>query len=70
MRLGALRDPRRLLEEQQERERPTQRLDAWIEEIPYDETRRYTRRVVQSWGIYAWLDRGELPALRPTLPRR
>jgi soluble lytic murein transglycosylase len=50
------------------RERAEQRLDEWIEEIPYDETRRYSRRVLQSWGIYAWLDRGELPMLRATLP--
>jgi soluble lytic murein transglycosylase len=50
------------------RERPDQRLDEWIEEIPYDETRRYTRRVLQTWGTYAWLDRGELPTLPATLP--
>ncbi|HJL18944.1 MAG TPA: transglycosylase SLT domain-containing protein [Sandaracinaceae bacterium LLY-WYZ-13_1] len=52
------------------RERPDQRLDEWIEEIPYDETRRYTRRVLQTWGIYTWLDRGELPPLRAELPSR
>lgn len=52
------------------RERPDQRLDEWIEEIPYDETRRYTRRVLQTWGIYTWLDRGQLPPLRAELPRR
>jgi len=52
------------------RERPDQRLDEWIEEIPYDETRRYTRRVLQTWGIYTWLNRGELPALPARLPRR
>ncbi len=46
------------------RERPTVPLDEWIEEIPYDETRRYTRRVLQSWGIYSWLDDGRLPAFR------
>lgn len=51
-------------------ERPDQRLDEWIEDIPYDETRRYTRRVLQTWGIYTWLDRGELPELRPALPTR
>lgn len=52
------------------RERPSQRLDEWVEDIPYDETRRYTRRVIQSWGIYGWLDRGELPALAARLPSR
>ena len=51
-------------------ERPDQRLDVWVEEIPYDETRRYTRRVLQSWGIYAWLNGAELPPLRPALPSR
>lgn len=52
------------------RERSGQRLDEWIEDIPYDETRRYTRRVLQTWAIYAWLDRGELPTLRAQLPSR
>jgi soluble lytic murein transglycosylase len=52
------------------RERSGQRLDEWIEEIPYDETRRYTRRVLQSWGVYAWLYEGELPTLRGALPTR
>ena len=52
------------------RERPSQRLDEWVEDIPYDETRRYTRRVIQSWGIYGWLDRGELPTLGARLPQR
>ncbi len=50
------------------RARPDLSLDEWIEEIPYDETRRYTRRVLQSYGIYCWLDRRELPPLTPTLP--
>jgi len=52
------------------RERPDQHLDEWIEDIPYDETRRYTRRVLQTWGIYTWLDRGELPELAAQLPQR
>ncbi|MCC6876052.1 MAG: lytic transglycosylase domain-containing protein [Sandaracinaceae bacterium] len=50
------------------RERPRQRLDVWVEEIPFDETRRYTRRVIQSWGVYGWLDGGELMALEAGLP--
>jgi soluble lytic murein transglycosylase len=45
-----------------------QRLDDWVERIPYRETRRYTRRVLQSYGIYAWLDTGKLPALPALLP--
>ena len=52
------------------RERPEQDLDEWIEDIPYDETRRYTRRVLQTWGIYTWLNRGELPELAAQLPSR
>lgn len=47
-------------------ERP---LDVFIEEIPYDETRRYTRRVLQTYGVYQWLDDEELPPLRASLPR-
>ena len=52
------------------RERPSQRLDEWIEDIPYDETRRYTRRVLQTWGVYTWLDRGEAITLPAALPPR
>jgi soluble lytic murein transglycosylase len=43
-------------------------LDVFIEEIPYDETRRYTRRVLQSYGVYQWLSEQQLPELRPRLP--
>lgn len=46
-------------------ERP---LDIFIEEIPYDETRRYTRRVLQTYGVYQWLAEEQLPELRPQLP--
>jgi soluble lytic murein transglycosylase len=45
-------------------------LDAWIEEIPYGETRRYTRRVLMSQGIYEWRTTGSFPALPSVLPRR
>ncbi|MCA9581564.1 MAG: transglycosylase SLT domain-containing protein [Myxococcales bacterium] len=50
------------------RERADFEVDAWIEAIPYDETRRYSRRVLQSYGIYQWLDEGQLPALSLSLP--
>jgi soluble lytic murein transglycosylase len=50
------------------RERPTLALDEWIETIPYTETRRYTRRVLQSYGVYAWLDEQRLPPLSARLP--
>lgn len=36
-------------------------LDVWIETIPYLETRRYTRRVLQSLGTYHALETGTLP---------
>jgi soluble lytic murein transglycosylase len=50
------------------RERGALPLDEWVERIPYRETRRYTRRVLQSYGVYAWLDRGQLPSLPAALP--
>ena len=43
-------------------------LDVFIEEIPYDETRRYTRRVLQTYGVYQWLADEQLPELRSGLP--
>lgn len=45
-------------------------LDAFIEEIPYGETRRYTRRVLMSRGIYDWLREGALPRLPLETPTR
>ncbi|MCA9536199.1 MAG: transglycosylase SLT domain-containing protein [Myxococcales bacterium] len=42
--------------------------DRFVEEIPYDETRRYTRRVLQSYGVYSWLDAGRLPTMPETIP--
>ncbi len=48
-------------------ERADQAFDVWIENVPYDETRHYTRRVLQSYGIYAWLDSAELLSLPATL---
>jgi soluble lytic murein transglycosylase len=43
-------------------------LDEWVERIPYRETRKYTRRVLQTYGIYSWLDTGKLPPLPAALP--
>jgi soluble lytic murein transglycosylase len=43
--------------------------DELVEEIPYDETRRYARRVLQSYGVYSWLETGQLPELPEHLPR-
>lgn len=50
------------------RQRAALPLDEWVERIPYRETRRYTRRVLQSVGVYGFLDQGELPALAAALP--
>ena len=50
------------------RDRAALPLDEWIERIPYRETRRYTRRVLQSVGVYAFLDQGQLPTLVAALP--
>jgi soluble lytic murein transglycosylase len=53
---------------------PGQPLDEWIESIPFDETRGYTKRVLSSWFAYHWLYRGAsadpLPPLPNTLPKR
>jgi soluble lytic murein transglycosylase len=45
-------------------------LDEWIERIPYDETRGYTKRVLGSFFAYHWLyEAGDpVPALPPALP--
>jgi soluble lytic murein transglycosylase len=61
------------------REAPAgQSLDEWVESIPYDETRGYTKRVLASWFAYHWLypapdgdgDSGSpVPPLPLTLPR-
>jgi soluble lytic murein transglycosylase len=43
-------------------------LDAWVERIPYAETRRYTRLVIQSYGVYSWLESGRLPSFSLAVP--
>jgi soluble lytic murein transglycosylase len=49
-------------------EAPELALDAWVEAIPYRETRRYTRRVLQAYGFYRWLDAGEVASLPVAIP--
>jgi len=49
-------------------ERKQEPLDVWIENIPYDETRTYTRRVIQSHGVYHWLETGEMLMLPQEMP--
>ena len=39
-------------------------LDAWVEQIPYDETRTFVKRVMLSWDEYRRLY-GEPPAAKP-----
>ncbi|HEY3352989.1 MAG TPA: transglycosylase SLT domain-containing protein [Polyangia bacterium] len=36
-------------------------IDEFIEAIPYDETRNYTKRVMASYFTYAWLDGAKVP---------
>lgn len=48
----------------------TRDFDAFVESIPYEETRRYTRRVLQTYGVYAWLDEGRLPAMPLSVAER
>ena len=44
-------------------------LDEFIEAIPYDETRGYTKRVLASYFAYAWLyDKNAVPTLPLPLP--
>jgi soluble lytic murein transglycosylase len=50
------------------RERGTEPLDLWVEHIPYDETRGYTRRVLQTYGVYHWLETGQRTRLPLKLP--
>jgi len=46
--------------------------DAWIESIPYDETRGYTKRVLSSYFTYLWLSGAadRIPELSLQLPKR
>ncbi|WP_437532556.1 transglycosylase SLT domain-containing protein [Sorangium sp. So ce726] len=51
-------------------ERPSQSFDLWVERIPYEETRLYTKRVLTSLAVYELLYAGAQPgeALRTPLP--
>ncbi|WP_438035046.1 transglycosylase SLT domain-containing protein [Sorangium sp. So ce204] len=51
-------------------ERPSQSFDLWVERIPYEETRLYTKRVMTSLAVYELLYAGAQPgeALRTPLP--
>ncbi len=43
-------------------------LDAWVEDIPYRETRRYVKIVIGSWSAYRLLAGGAAPQLAATVP--
>lgn len=52
------------------RERPSMDFDLWVERIPYQETRRYTKRVLSSRAIYAFLYDRSQAGTRLTLPKK
>jgi soluble lytic murein transglycosylase len=43
-------------------------MDEWAEEIPYDETRNYSKRVIASYFVYSYLNDGEIPAMPNDIP--
>jgi soluble lytic murein transglycosylase len=49
-------------------------VDEWVEAIPYDETRGYTKRVLSSYFAYLWLSTNKVddrvPIIPNTLPSR
>jgi soluble lytic murein transglycosylase len=45
------------------RERGDLPLDLWVEEIPYDQTRNYVKRVTMTWWVYHWMDGNLLPPI-------
>ena len=49
----------------------TQSLDEWVESIPIDETRGYTKRVISTYAIYRFLDGGvdAIPRIPATIER-
>jgi len=46
-----------------QKERGSWSVDEFIEAIPYDETRNYSKRVLSSYFTYAWLDGFRVPKL-------
>ncbi len=47
---------------------PPPPFNVWVEEIPYRETRRYTRKVLEAYGRYEWLHSGNLPPWDQPIP--
>jgi soluble lytic murein transglycosylase len=50
------------------RDRGDWAMDEWSEEIPYDETRRYSKRVLSTFFVYSYLDDGSVPAMPNDIP--
>ena len=72
---GAVNRWLRVAERGERGEAAADTLDAFIESIPYDETRGYTKRVLSSWFAYHWLypdHAGEdaVPVLAPSLAKK
>ena len=51
------------------RKRGNWAVDLWIEEIPFDQTRLYTKRVMASQFAYEWLDSGRVPIIANHVPK-
>jgi len=49
--------------------RPTHDFDLWVERIPYEETRLYTKRVITSMAAYEFLYSGDAPSEALRSPR-
>ena len=52
------------------KEHPTSEFDLWVELVPFPETRRYTKRVLSSRAVYAFLYENEAADSRLLLPMR
>jgi soluble lytic murein transglycosylase len=49
--------------------RESEDFDMWVEQIPYEETRRYTKRVLASFGAYAFLYDRDPAGMAMRLPK-
>jgi soluble lytic murein transglycosylase len=49
-------------------ERPSDDFDVWVERIPYEETRNYTKRVITSLAAYEFLYARERPSEALRMP--
>ncbi len=51
------------------RERGSWPQDEWAEEIPYDQARNYSKRVIASYFAYSYLATGEIPEMPNEIPK-